>query len=648
MRPAFRWVFSIFLLATLGAVAALSAAAVPRLEIEENPSNGGLAALRIAGDAMNWIEGRRTWGEIRRRPCTENNESEPYDVLVTRRLKGDTLHEEYLVTNTAPYDLFFNRGDFGIYATFNDSYASADVCETNRCHAHIWCGGEISWVHAKKMGPFPYELALVLREGSLETYSVERFTHEYSNDRGDIVLHPPAFRLRPHETMKIAWDLVAFEQGRFDETVRAHGGHIVRFRDFETRFPRENFEIEADGQVVRREPAALPYGEKSFELTVGGRRTVVRGYVSPPVAELVETRLKRMVRENQIRDEKSPLDGAFVIYDNEEGRPFFSFDNRDWNACRERITLGVALARWLRSHRDAAWARVAVERFERFVLREVYDETTGEVFDTIGKDPKYRRLYNAPWMITFWLERFAATGASVYLDRIERTVRHYYAGGGWRFYPNGCTFADVVTALRKGGRDTTEIEALVRRHVDRLMADGIRYPAHEVRFEQTIATPAVTIPLAYYLDVKRDPVLLEHLRACVDVLERFDGDQPDHRLGGIPIRHWDVRWFGKRMVLGDTFPHHWCVHSARAYALWAKATGEAAYGRKAERNLRNALCAWHSDGTATCGYLYPFSVTMLNRDGSVQSVHRGQFEDPWANDQDGALVLVLDFLSERK
>ena len=47
-------------------------------------------------------------------------------------------------------------------------------------------------------------------------------------------------------------------------------------------------------------------------------------------------------------------------------------------------------------------------------------------------------------------------------------------------------------------------------------------------------------------------------------------------------------------------------------------------------------------GTASCAYLHPYSVTMLNPDGSeIAPARRGEFFDPWANDQDFALYYIL-------
>ena len=64
------------------------------------------------------------------------------------------------------------------------------------------------------------------------------------------------------------------------------------------------------------------------------------------------------------------------------------------------------------------------------------------------------------------------------------------------------------------------------------------------------------------------------------------------------------------------------------FALYAEATGDEAYARRAEENLRNNLCLFTPSGRASAAYLYPL---MLND-------QPGKYFDPWANDQDWALV----------
>ena len=124
---------------------------------------------------------------------------------------------------------------------------------------------------------------------------------------------------------------------------------------------------------------------------------------------------------------------------------------------------------------------------------------------------------------------------------------------------------------------------------------------------------------ARYMDAAR-----EHLR----LLEVFGGRQPDHHLHEVAIRHWDGYWFGKRKMWGDTFPHYWSTLTAVAFHRYHLATGDGAYLERAHEILRNNLSLFRPDGRASCAYVYPMTV-----DGN-----EGRFYDPYANDQDWALV----------
>ena len=223
--------------------------------IELNPQNGTVKSLVLNNDPakMNWIEGMAGWGEpvgfefidmsFDGNVIHSRYRQGTLELEVVRTLLDDRLTEKFVYRNTGYYDLYFKRGDLGIYATFNDNYPSSDVCISQRCHAHIWCGGEFSYVHARKMGPFPTDIALVLTQGALDCYSVERIEEESSNDRGDFVLHPSPCHLLPGGEMVIEWSIIAFPHDHFQEALLAmENGLWVEFAQ-ETVFPDETFEI---------------------------------------------------------------------------------------------------------------------------------------------------------------------------------------------------------------------------------------------------------------------------------------------------------------------------------------------------------------------------------------------------------------------
>ena len=665
--------------AALLAAAGLTADAAPQIDVRFDDARGGVASVTIAGDPdrMNWVEGLAAWGTpapslgltlVRARTegpvqtVVWTNAALRLDVR--RDVRGDTLAERYVFTATAHHPVYFGRGDVGVYATFNDSYEDSETSQRRRCHAHLWCGGAFGGVRALKMGPFPTELGLFLTEGSLDAYSVCRVREKSSNDRGDFVLHPEPFRLNPGESKAFAWRLTAYPGGGFRAAALASGAAAVLI-DFEneTVFTGERFRVSATSAEPiaacrvtvngREVPVRIDgrralvdfrpgfRGEAAFVFEVNGRRHRAVGHVSDDFRTLVGRRVETILRDNQCRDAGSPLDGAFLVYDNEEARPHYDYRRPNLNAARERVGMALLLARWAQRC-PSPELEAALARYEAFLLREVWDDRTGEVYNGIGLRERRKRHYNGPWYISFWFEMHRLTGRPVYLDRIERGIRRYYEKAGTGFYPIASNFAECLAALRADGRDTGEVERLLRAHVDAILARGNGYPSQEVRFEQTLVTPPATILSDYAEHVRRDAAVLSALSNHVAVLTRFDGEAPDHRLAGIPIRHWDAYWFGKSRLFGDTFPHYWSCLSALDYGRFARLSGDVGYARRAARIFRNLLCLYFPDGRASCAYVYPHSVTMVDPSGGVlESARRGEFYDAWANDQDYGLYYAL-------
>lgn len=638
-----------------------------------NAKNGGLASLVLRDDAdrMNWIEGFETWGEIRTnareiraggwtgaafldseklafrglreeggRVVSEYGNG-VLSATVVREMLPDAIRETYAIRNATKTPVYLNRGDLGILTTFNDDYPGADECIRRRCSAHVWCGGENSWVKAVKMGVFPTELALVLNEGSLDWYSVRRLAKDGSNDRGDVLLHPDPAVIAPGGVLTVSWTLAAYPRGGFKEALLRHGGAMLEFEN-ETIFPNEKFEIAITepGGRVRKETRAPEkgVGEYAFEFVLSnGKKARANGYCSPPFDDLVRARVKFVVEKQQCLDEASPLYGAFVPYDNEDERPYFSAEWRDMNACRERTAMPLMIARYLQRHGEDAAARRALDLWERFACREFFDVDTCAIYDGVGKDPRFKRLYNGPQLIAVWKEMYQLKKDPKYLDYVEKSIVNFYRGGGTNFYPNGCNFSEPVAMLKRAGRDASRIEPYLRQHVDNLVRNGTRPPAHEVRYEQTIVAPGVTILSAYCALVEKDARAMALLPDLVDVLWRFNGNQPDHRLNEIAIRHWDGYWFGKRHAYGDTLHQHSAL-SARAFMQYAKAGGDAVWRKRAEHAYRNVLGMFTPDGRGTAAYMLPLTVTMVNADGSAMGLTRKVFgPDPLANDQDAAL-----------
>ncbi len=639
-------------------------------EIRYNLQNGGVESMVNAADpyAMNWLGVNNTWGTVKNAKVvsvtpTENGINTVYEtyylrITAERALCGDTYRETYTLENRLEGDVFCNRGDFGIYAPFRDSYANAKVCMTERCNTNIWCGRNTSYINAVKMGLCDFGLGLVLTEGSLDSYSIDRILHVVnrlgnlgSDDRGDFILHPTPFRLRPGEKIKLSWEMFWYKDGHFREELEKRQDLILIDSENFTVFSNEkiaftvnhpNASIFLDGKNIpvcvkdgKTQVSLSPerLGDHLFTVRVGENETITRFFVQLPLKELIRRRVHFIIDKQQFHEEGDMLDGAFLIYDNEEKCQVFDYVFTDFNASRERLVMGLLVAKYLQWVKDDEVYEKFM-KYYRFVTREFYDEETGEVYNNVGKHTEFKRLYNAPWMSVLVLEMYNLTGDKAYLEKMFKLLSVYYSIGGEKFYPNGLSVYESVTALRKAGLDdkADALTEMYKKHAETIMKNSTNYPEHEVKYEQTIVAPAVTILSQLYM-LTEDKRLLDDAGKHIKILERFNGSQPSHFLHDQAIRHWDGYWFGKRRMYGDTFPHSASVHTSNAFLHYAAVSGDKAYKTRAYESARNMLSLYREDGSASCTYLYPFSVNGV----------KCEFYDDYANEQDGLLYYFIKF-----
>ncbi len=633
------------------------------LRVEFDLERGSVASIMYANDPdkMNWVEGVASFGELKDAKllsCEKIQDGivarfKTYSLTatVTRRVVGDKLCEEYRFRNESHADVFIRRGDIGIYATFNDSYERAQKCLQFRCHTHIWCGGEVSWVSARKMGICDFALGMVLTDGSLDKYSVERDLTKWSDDRGDFIFHPSPFILGAGEEYVLSWELFFHRDGEFFTELANYPRGIIVKSDAFTVFEDERLEFSVnrpgakislggegipsetrgDSTYVSYRPMRL--GEHVFEIESNGVYTKAEFFVQCDFETLVKSRVKFIVEKQQYHRAGSPIDGAYLIYDNEDECVFFDNLNGDYNASRERLVMGLLVAKYLQYyHDDEIYA--SLMKYYKFVTREFYNEETGEVYDTIGMDPTRKRLYNAPWMSMLVMEMYKLTGDKAYLSKMVKLLGVYYTIGGERFYPNGLTMLETVGALHDAGM-LDEAEELLEKykiHVRNIVEIGIDYPEHEVKYEQTIVSPGAALTAQMCL-LTGDKSLVTECEKQVTLLERFGGEQPSYHLNQLAIRHWDAYWFGKKKLFGDTFPHVASIHSSDAFLQYAEISGDEHFREIAWRGMRDCLCCFSPDGRAYSSYVYPFRVNGV----------RAECYDPYANEQDGALYFMIKY-----
>lgn len=613
---------------------------------------------------LNWVEGNTEWGTVK---C-----SLPLTMETESLREGDVVKESYTFRNDSDRDIFTGLTDIGIYTPFNDDYTTGRECMTGKCHAHIWCGGEMAYIMALRMGGEPPHAGLVLTAGSVGGYSIERDESRRSNDRGDIILHPTPFSLAPGESYTVSW--VIFPHGGkedFFEKARLYCGSFLGVAaDRYILFAGETahitvapaFAYERDEVLVTRNGRALPFSvsegvialetaceENSIgcgeyvspdrgpaiclDIRVGKVRTYVRLLGLPRLDELVRARCRFIAGKQQFHRQGSRLDGAYLVYDREEDSQFYSPQN-DFNGGRERVGMGVLIARYLQEHPDQK-VEQSLRIYAAYVERELVNGRTGEVYNDYMRDNSYHRLYNAPWFSQFYIELYRLWKEQEYLSVAYRILMYYYEDGGGRFYPIQLPAAELLGELKSQGM-VPEAEALRTefiKHADWVAARGTDYPQSEVNYEQSIVAPAADILFQAY-EVTGAEKYLDGAVQQLRVLELFNGVQPDYHLNEVAIRHWDGYWFGKGRMYGDTFPHYWSSLSGKLFALYYRISGDIKYRDRAEKSLRASLSLFGADGTASCAYLYP--VTVNGR--------KGDYADAYANDQDWGLYFALRYL----
>ncbi|MGF7011041.1 hypothetical protein M2146_001584 [Lachnospiraceae bacterium PF1-22] len=618
-------------------------------EYQEN-EQGQLVFLKNTKDKyqMNWLNRKEVWGKV----------IMPEGLTLHTRLsftEEGKLREQYVFSNETQFDVFVQKNSIGIYTTFPDDYVSAKQCMTERCHAHVWCGRETTYLYGLRMGGEGPHLGLVLTEGSVDGYSIVRDEEQRSNDRGCILLHPEAFHLRANESYVISWELLWFAEEKqfFDElnkykhTALVSVDKIVALKNEKTTVfiekkqgtNAEGIEVYANGQRMEVsekgnfffvQSSNRESGEVCWDINVNGHSTSAKTLVMPEIEVLAQKRCEYIVNKQQYHEEGSHLDGSLLVYDTEDEKIYYSH-MPDHNGGRERVGMGVLLAKYLQKHTDENIER-GLDKYTAYIRRELFDEKDGTVFNDVSRNNDWHRIYNYPWMSVFFMERFKLYGLREDLVAMYKTMVAYYRNGGIQNYSIGIPIVESVFLLNENSmsKEAAQLTELYCDHAGAIVETGLNYPPHEVNYEQSIVAPGVSVLLQVY-SLTQDDKYLQTATEQMKVLELFNGKQPDYHLYETAIRHWDGFWFGKSKLLGDTFPHYWSVISGEAFLQYWKITDEERYLEKAKASIRGGLSLFSESGEATCAYLYPQSV----------NGRKGDFADPWANDQDWALYYYL-------
>lgn len=624
-------------------------------EIKEN-ENGKMVSLNIVGSdgKMNWIEGEKLWGTVLA--------PEGIGISVKRFFNDNgNLTECYCLRNETDFPIVFNKKNFGIYTPFNDNYEDTDVCLSEKCHTHIFCGKEAAWIAAMQMGGRGKNVGLKIKKGSLEAYSIERKLLEESNDRGDFILHFKLPVLEPGESTEISWELFLFENREEFEKQLLKTPHfpVVKSDKF-VYFEEENihFEILVSGMGEAETPEILcdcqkidfktshvgefmkiscdykakTSGTLKFKIKTGDRQTKAVFLVKPKLMTLVQRRCRFIAKKQQYHRKGSHLDGAYLIYDNEEKSVYYSHRD-DHNGGRERLCMGIVNALYLQRCKDLTVLE-SLKKYISYFYRELYDRKSGTVFNDIRRNNDWHRLYNYPWAAVFQIELYHLFKEKEYLKDAFSTMHRYYSEDGKNFYGIAIPAVELFSCL-KNEQMEQEAEIFCREfieHAEIILKNGLNFPPFEVRYEQSIVAPAVSCLIQAYM-ITKDYRYKDEAAKQLHVLSLFNGWQPDYHQYQVAVRHWDGKWFGKYECYGDTYPHYWSSLTGMDFAQYAHVFGGKEYERRADASLRASLSLIGNDGTASCAMVYPEYV----------NGHKAHYYDPWANDQDWALYFAMKY-----
>lgn len=617
--------------------------------------------------------------------CTATYNTGTIELRVKRTIDEEAFTEQYTFKNLGDSALdLAEQGTqaFAIYTPFNDHYTNTSDAIANRAHSHVWAhGGSTAWVKTDQMGGLGRNLGLVLTRGSLVGYSIEaRDSVTLSNTRGVFLLHPKIPLLEPGSEETLEWKL--FWHSDWDDFFKKSASLSEQFVNFNlsrhTIYPNETATIGLSGALVNSDAtvngklvscsaqytnssskctfsySSTNPGEKKLTVTTvkaGStfNSTVILNVVQP-IEDLLLKRANFITQRQQIADDfqQSSLQGAYVLYDNQMNGTV-TFDTRsDRNSGRERIGMGIFLARYLRRNPNAQ-IEESLRRYYQFVCSQL-QESTGYVKN--GPENRGKRLYNWPWFMQFHVaianlnrgfeSPYSETSKPV--EMFSLTLENFYSEEGGGLYAIGLPIFEGLKLLEKEyGSNSTQYSralSLFREHCDFILERGVNYPRFEVNFEQSIVAPAAVMLLEFYR-VTSEKKYLEGAELQLETLLRFSGKQPDHHLHDVSIRHWDGYWFGKDRMWGDTFPHHWSTLNAIALHHYGqildRSNGTSSSmglndpSYQAEGILRSNLALFDTSGAGHCAWIYPTSV----------NGRAGRYADPYANDQDWVLNHLL-------
>ena len=125
----------------------------------------------------------------------------------------------------------------------------------------------------------------------------------------------------------------------------------------------------------------------SYSINIDDVVTHCNILVLPCLDELAKNRCHFIAENQQYNNPKSKLDGAYLIYDNEEKHIYYNREY-DFNGGRERVGMGVLIAKYLQNHDDEVLLN-SLKKYIKYVQNNLVCIETGEVFNDYNYDNSF-------------------------------------------------------------------------------------------------------------------------------------------------------------------------------------------------------------------------------------------------------------------
>lgn len=667
--------------------------------VEVCETTGATARISAAADEMNWVLDHSNWGLIdgfETQSVSEEdgkilvitrNEKKSLAVIIEKKLNEDGYFETYSITNNSHTEFFLTKENFGIPMPYDCLYDPGRDIMNDCCLTHLWCGGDCAWMYSVKCNGYAPYLAMDVTEGAIDDYSIDYDLSRTINGsfyRGAFVLHPRQCVIMPGEELKLVFRYRFTDEKpetaplSYENAIRLTAdrysiwqGETVKIL-FESAAPWENLKLLCNGEELTYTKngncaeavyAFSSVGERKITAEVDGKKTWLYLNVLLPVDEILQKRADFITQKQQYHKLGSHIDGAYLIYDDDTKSVYYDDVFPDHNAGRERVAMGVVVCKAQQAKYDEKRME-SLKKYRTFIEREIFDEETGVVYNQVCRDNTWERVFNFPWVATFYLEYYRLTGERKCLENAGKILVKFFELTEGRFDAQCIEAYNTIQCLEKEGFSSMaqRLKELFLHYLDSINS-VIAGGKHMLETSYVSEYPNLRMcyfSQAYLLTGKGE--YLTQARDYYVKTQAFFGQQPDFHLNGVNIRYWDRYWFGKHQSYGDVFPHYWSSLAGWGMYWYDKACRDGQARYETYSNLTGNLCVYREDGFAANNYYYPYKVvqhfktTETMQDDQISGAFHHQQEhlrpgvfygkdyDHWANDQDWALYYAATIL----